>query len=69
MANLVVKTIVKVKKTLIKAIMNTKANIFIITLPIIKKLRMTTRMPNKNRIIAIDQIKKNIISIVKDIPF
>ncbi len=51
-----------------KAIMNTRANIFIIILLVVKKLRMTMRIMNGSKIIIINQIKKNVISIVKDAP-
>ncbi len=49
-----------------RIIMNTGVNISIITLPVVKKLWMTIEMSDESKIIAIDQIKKNVISIVKD---
>ncbi len=67
MANSTVKTIVKVKGILIRAIMDIRINVSIITLPIVKKLRMTMRLPDESKIIAVDQTKKNVISIVKDV--
>ncbi len=38
MANLAVRTIVRIKRTLMRVIIDTEANIFIVTLPIIRKL-------------------------------
>ena len=67
MANSMVRTIVKVKGIPIRAIMDTRINVFIITLPIVKKLHMTMRLPDESKIIAVDQTKKNVISIVKDV--
>ncbi len=64
--NLVVKVIVKIKKILIRAIINIRTNVFIITLSVVKKLQMTIRMPDKSKIITVDQTKKNIINIMKD---
>ncbi len=58
--------IVRVKGTLIKVIIDTGANVSIIILPVIKKLWMAMGMPDKSKIIAIDQIKKNVIDIVRD---
>ena len=48
--------------------MDTGANVFIITLLVVKKLRMIIGMPDGSKIIAIDQTKKNVISIVRDAP-
>ncbi len=49
-----------------KVIMDTRANISIIILLVIKKLWMVMEMPNRNKIIVINQTKKNVIGIVKD---
>ncbi len=68
MVNLAIRAIVRVKKTLMRAVLDTAANIFIVTLPIVKKLRLTMGMPDESKIIAIDQIKKNIIRILRDAP-
>src|SRR6266498_2711731 len=68
MVNFTVEAIIRVKGTPMRAIMDTEANIFIIILPVVKKLQMTMEMPNGSKIIAIDQTKKNVISIVKDAP-
>ena len=38
----------------------------IVTLLIVKKLWMTIGMSNESKIIAVDQTKKNVISIMKD---
>src|SRR6266542_1692058 len=51
-----------------KAVLNTGANISIMTLPIVRKLLLTMEMPDGSKIIAVDQTKKNVISIVKDAP-
>jgi len=51
-----------------KAIIDTEANVSIIILLVVKKLCMTMEMLNESKIIAVDQTKKNIISIVKDAP-
>ncbi len=66
MANSTVRVIVRVKGTLIKVIIDTGANVSIIILPVVKKLWMVMGMPDKSKIIAIDQIKKNVIDIVRD---
>ncbi len=54
MANSAVKAIVRVKGTPIRVIMDTRANVSIVTLPIVKKLRMTMRMSDGSKIIAIN---------------
>ena len=46
--------------------MDTRANVFIITLLIVKKLCMTMGLPDGSKIIAVDQTKKNVISIIRD---
>ena len=66
MANLVVRTIVRVKGNLMRAIINTRANVSIITLPVVKKLHLTMGMPDRSKIIAVNQIKKNVIRIVQN---
>src|SRR6266540_5925469 len=66
MANLAISAIVRIKETLMRAIIDTRANVSIVTLLIVKKLRMTMEIPNGSRIIAVDQTKKNVISIIKD---
>jgi len=68
MANSAVRTTVRVKGTPMRAVLNTEANVSIVTLSVVKKLRMTMGMPDGNKIIAVDQTKKNIIGIVKDAP-
>src|SRR6266498_3957367 len=67
MANLVVRTIVRVKGNLMRAIINTRANVSIITLPVVKKLHLTMGMPDRSKIVAVDQTKKNVIGIVRDV--
>jgi len=51
-----------------RAVLNTGANISIVTLPIVRKLCLTMGMPDGSKIIAVDQTKKNVISIVRDAP-
>jgi len=54
MANSAVRAIVRVKGPPIRAIMDTEANIFIITLPVVKKLQMIMGMSDDSKIIIID---------------
>ncbi len=58
----------RVKGTPMRAVLNTEANVSIVTLPIVKKLRLTMEMPDRSKIIVVDQIKKNVISIIRDVP-
>ena len=51
-----------------KAVLDIRANVSIVTLQVVKKLRLTMGMPDGSKIIAVDQTKKNVISIVKDAP-
>src|SRR6266511_2568627 len=51
-----------------RAVLDTGANVSIVTLPVVKKLRLTMGMPNGSKIIAVDQTKKNVIGIVRDAP-
>ena len=44
------------------------ANILIVTLPVVKKLWMTMKMPDRSKIIVVDQTKKSVIGIIKDVP-
>lgn len=53
-ANSTVKVIVRVKEILIKTIMNIKTNISIITLPVVKKLKMTIGLPDESQIIVVN---------------
>ncbi len=68
MANSAVRAIVRVKKTPMRAIMDTGANVSIITLLVVKKLHIIMGLLDRSKIIAINQIKKNVISIVRDTP-
>jgi len=68
MANSAVRTTVRVKGTPMRAVLDTRANVSIITLPVVKKLRLIMGMPDGSKIIAVDQTKKNIISIIRDAP-
>lgn len=54
MVNSAVRVIVRVKRTLMRVIMDIRANISIITLSIVKKLQMIMRMPDRSKIIAVD---------------
>ncbi len=51
-----------------KAIIDTRVNVFIIILLVIKKLQMMMKVSDGSKIIAIDQIKKNVIKIVRNAP-
>ncbi len=66
MANSAVRTTVRIKGTPMRAILDTGANVSIVTLPVVKKLHLTMGMPDGSKIIAVDQIKKNVIGIVRD---
>src|SRR6266542_3574441 len=68
MANSTVRIIVRAKGTPMRAVLDTRANVSIITLPVVKKLRLIMGMSDKSKIIAVDQTKKNIIRIVRDAP-
>jgi len=68
MANSAVRTIVKVKRTPMKVVLDIGANISIVTLPVVKKLRLTIGMPDRSKIITVNQTKKNVIGIVRDAP-
>ena len=50
-----------------RAVLDTRANVLIITLPVVKKLRLTIGIPDGSKIIAVDQTKKNVISIIRDV--
>ena len=54
MANSAVRIIVRVKRTPMRAIMDTGANVSIVTLLIVKKLRLTMEMSDRSKIIAVD---------------
>src|SRR6266542_3861841 len=66
MANLAIRAIVRVKEIPMRAVLDTEANVSIVTLPVIKKLCLTMKMSDGSKIIAVDQTKKNVISIIKD---
>src|SRR6266498_1552488 len=68
MANSAVRITIRIKGTPMKAVLDTGANVSIVTLSVVKKLRLTMGMPDGSKIIAVDQIKKNVISIVRDAP-
>ena len=54
MANSVVRTTVRVKETSMRAILDTGANVSIVILPVVRKLRLTMGMPDRSKIIAVD---------------
>ncbi len=54
MANSAVRAIVRVKEILMRTIMDIEANVFIITLLVIKKLQMIMKISDGSKIIAID---------------
>ena len=56
---------IKVKEYPVQIIINTEANISIITYPIIKKLQLAMGLVDSSQIIAIDQQRKMIKGIVK----
>src|SRR6266540_6610482 len=66
MANSAVRIVVKVKGTPMSSILDTGANVSIVTLLVVKKLRLTIGIPDRSKIIAVDQTKKNVIGIVRD---
>src|SRR6266545_548626 len=68
MVNSAVRITVRVKGTPMRAVLDTGANVSIVTLPVVKKLHLTMRMSDGSKIIAVDQIKKNVIGIVRDAP-
>src|SRR6266542_2284943 len=68
MANSAVRTTIRIKGTPMKAVLDTRANVSIITLPVVKKLRLTMGLSDGSKIIAVDQTKKNVIGIVRDAP-
>ena len=68
MANSAIRTTVRVKEILMRAVLDTGAKVSIITLPVVKKLRLTMGMPDGSKIIAVDQTKKNVIRIIRDAP-
>ncbi len=54
MANSAVRAIIRVKGTLMRAVLNTGANISIVTLLIVRKLRLTMGVPDGSKIIAVN---------------
>ncbi len=68
MTNLMVRVIVRVKGILMRVVLNTEANVSIVTLSVVKKLHLTMRMPDGSKIITVDQTKKNVIRIMRDAP-
>ena len=68
MANSAVRTTVRVKGIPMRAVLDTGANVSIITLPVVKKLRLTMGMLDGSKIIVVNQTKKNVIDIIRDTP-
>ena len=68
MVNSAVRITVRVKGTPMKAVLDTGADVSIVTLLVVKKLHLTMGMPDGSKIIAVDQTKKNVIRIIRDAP-
>ncbi len=51
-----------------RAVLDIRANVSIVTLPVVKKLHLTMETSDESKIIAVNQTKKNVIRIVKDAP-
>src|SRR6266498_1100708 len=68
MMNSAVRTVVRVKGIPMRAVLDTGANVSIVTLPVVKKLCLTMGMSDESKIIAVDQTKKNVIRILRDAP-
>ena len=66
MANSAVRITVRIKGTLMRAVLDTGANVSIVILPTVKKLHLVMGVSDGSKIIAVDQTKKNVISIVRD---
>ncbi len=54
MANSAVRITVRVKRTPMKAVLYTRVNVSIVTLPVVKKLHLTIGIPDGSKIIAVD---------------
>ena len=50
-----------------KAIIDIKANVSIVILLVVRKLCIIMGMPNKSKIVAIDQTKKNVIRVMQNV--
>jgi len=68
MANSALRITIRIKETPMSAVLDTEANVFIMTLSVVKKLCLTMGMPDGSKIIAVDQIKKNVIGIIRNAP-
>ncbi len=68
MTNSAVRIIMRVKGIPMRAVLDTGVNIFIVTLPAVRKLHLIMGMPDRSKIIAVDQTKKSVIGIVRDAP-
>ena len=68
MTNSAIRITVRVKGTPMRAVLDTGANVSIVILLIVKKLRLIMETPDGSKIIAVDQTKKNVIGIVRDAP-
>ncbi len=66
MTNSAIRITVRIKGTPMRAVLNTGANVSIVILSVVKKLHLTMGMPDGSKIIAVDQTKNNVISIVRD---
>ncbi len=66
MANSAVRITVRVKETPMKTVLDTGANVSIVTLLTVKKLCLIMEVSDGSKIIMVDQIKKNVIGIIRD---
>src|SRR6266545_7797031 len=63
-----VRTTIRVKGHSVKAIIDSGASVSIITLPIVKQLRLQMSPADGSSIVAVDQAKKKVISFVRGAP-
>src|SRR6266542_7060466 len=63
-----VRTTIRVKGHLVKAIVDSGASVSIITLPIVKQLRLQMSPADGSSIVAVDQAKKKVIGFVRGAP-
>ncbi len=63
-----VRTTIRVKGHLVKAIVDSEVSVSIITLPIVKQLRLQMSPADGSSIVAVDQAKKKVFSFVRGAP-
>ena len=64
-----VQTIIRMKGHPVKAIINSEASVSIITLPIVKQLRLQMSLANSSSIVIVDKAKKKVIGFIRGAPF